>query len=69
MTRTLRAAIAAVALAASGPALALNICVEGAYPPFSETAVDGSIVGFDVDIANALCAEIGEECALVKVDW
>jgi lysine-arginine-ornithine-binding protein len=54
---------------ATGPALALNLCVEGAYPPFSETAADGSIVGFDIDIGQALCKEIGETCELVKVDW
>jgi polar amino acid transport system substrate-binding protein/arginine/ornithine transport system substrate-binding protein len=62
-------ATAAAFLAGAAPALALNICVEGAYPPFSETAADGSIVGFDIDIANALCAEIGETCEMVKVDW
>jgi lysine-arginine-ornithine-binding protein len=60
---------AAAALAFASPALALDVCVEGAYPPFSETAPDGSIVGFDIDIANALCAEIGEDCAMVKTDW
>jgi polar amino acid transport system substrate-binding protein/arginine/ornithine transport system substrate-binding protein len=69
MTRILRAGVCAAALLAAGPALALNICVEGAYPPFSETAPDGSIVGFDIDIANALCAEMGETCEMVKVDW
>ena len=69
MNRMLSAAAAAACLAAATPALALNICVEGAYPPFSETAADGSIVGFDIDIANALCAEIGETCEMVKVDW
>ena len=61
-------ALAAATLAAS-PALALNICVEGAYPPFSEITPDGSIVGFDIDIANALCEEMGEECELVQTDW
>ena len=69
MNRMLSAAAAVAGLAAATPALALNVCVEGAYPPFSETAADGSIVGFDIDIANALCAEIGETCAMVKVDW
>jgi polar amino acid transport system substrate-binding protein/arginine/ornithine transport system substrate-binding protein len=69
MNRMLSAVAAVFTLAAASPSLALNICVEGAYPPFSETAADGSIVGFDVDIANALCAEIGEECTMVKVDW
>jgi arginine/ornithine transport system substrate-binding protein len=68
MNRILAAAAAVAALGAT-PALALNICVEGAYPPFSETAADGSIVGFDVDIANALCAELGEDCTMLKTDW
>ncbi len=54
---------------AASPALALNVCVEGAYPPFSQTSSDGSITGFDIDIANALCAEMGETCTLVKTDW
>jgi polar amino acid transport system substrate-binding protein/arginine/ornithine transport system substrate-binding protein len=69
MKRTFRAAFVAACLGAASPALALNICVEGAYPPFSETADDGSIVGFDIDIGQALCAEMGETCELVKVDW
>jgi arginine/ornithine transport system substrate-binding protein len=59
----------AAATLAAGPALAISICVEGAYPPFSETAPDGSIVGFDIDITNALCDEMGEECRLVRTDW
>jgi polar amino acid transport system substrate-binding protein/arginine/ornithine transport system substrate-binding protein len=63
------AALAAISIAAAGPALALNICVEGAYPPFSETSPDGSIVGFDIDISNALCAEMGETCEMQKTDW
>lgn len=66
----MRKLLAATALClATTPAFALNICVEGAYPPFSETAADGSIVGFDIDIANALCAQIGESCTLIKTDW
>jgi polar amino acid transport system substrate-binding protein/arginine/ornithine transport system substrate-binding protein len=69
MKRIVSATAAAVILAGAAPALALNVCVEGAYPPFSETTADGSIVGFDIDIANALCAEIGETCEMVKVDW
>ena len=65
-----RHGLAALALAAAaGPAAALGVCLEGAYPPFSETAADGTLAGFDVDIAAALCAEIGETCEQVKVDW
>lgn len=68
---TVRAGIGLVAalMGAVAPASALEVCVEGAYPPFSEVQPDGSIVGFDIDMANALCAEIGETCDLVRVDW
>lgn len=68
MKRLLGATLAACISAAS-PALALTYCVEGAYPPFSETAPDGSIKGFDIDIGMALCQAMGETCDLVKVDW
>ena len=69
MKRIAAAAFAAISLAGAGSAVAMDICVEGAYPPFSETSPDGSIVGFDIDIANALCAEIGVECNMLKTDW
>ncbi len=47
----------------------VRIGVEGAYPPFSEVTPDGKLVGFDIDIANALCAEMKVECELVTQDW
>jgi lysine-arginine-ornithine-binding protein len=62
-------AAALVAAVLASPASALGICVEGAYPPFSEVLDDGTIVGFDIDIAGALCGRIGETCTLVRTDW
>jgi arginine/ornithine transport system substrate-binding protein len=47
----------------------VRIGVEGAYPPFSAVTTDGKLIGFDIDIANALCAEMGVECSLVQQDW
>lgn len=44
----------------------LRIGVEGAYPPFSQIDPSGKLSGFDIDIANALCAEMKAECALVQ---
>ena len=43
--------------------------IEGAYPPFSWTETDGSIKGFDVDMANALCEEMQVKCQIVAQDW
>lgn len=43
--------------------------IEGAYPPFSWTEADGSLQGFDVDMANALCAEMQVQCKIVPQDW
>lgn len=47
----------------------LKIATEGAYPPFNSQTADGTLVGFDVDIANALCAEMKVECQIVSQDW
>lgn len=47
----------------------LRIGVEGAYPPFSQTNADGSISGFDIDIAEALCSVMQVKCKLIKQDW
>ncbi|GAM68793.1 lysine-arginine-ornithine-binding periplasmic protein precursor [Vibrio sp. JCM 19236] len=68
----LAATIAATAL--SGVAQAkewktVRFGIEGAYPPFSKTEADGSLSGFDVDMANALCKEMEVKCVLVAQDW
>jgi polar amino acid transport system substrate-binding protein/arginine/ornithine transport system substrate-binding protein len=68
MRRVLGTAVVFSALA-SWPALGLDICVEGNYPPFSEVTSEGTVVGFDVDIAAALCAEVGETCAWRLTRW
>ncbi|MBC7665030.1 MAG: ABC transporter substrate-binding protein [Caulobacter sp.] len=47
----------------------VRIAVEGAYPPFSEIGPDGQIKGFDIDIANALCADMKAQCTLVQQEF
>ena len=47
----------------------LRIGVEGAYPPFSAVTTTGELIGFDIEIARALCDELGAECTLVQQDW
>ncbi|NCO16491.1 MAG: transporter substrate-binding domain-containing protein, partial [Alphaproteobacteria bacterium] len=66
-----RIALAAALVAFALPAAAqdLKICVEGAYPPFSQVTNAGDLEGFDIDIANALCAEMGKTCEMVQTEW
>ena len=45
------------------------IGTEGAYPPFNNLQADGTLTGFDVDIAKALCDEMKAECTFVTQDW
>jgi ABC-type amino acid transport substrate-binding protein len=47
----------------------LRIATEGAYPPFNYVDASGELGGFDVDIAKAICAEIGGDCSYVAVPW
>ncbi|MCE1235144.1 MAG: transporter substrate-binding domain-containing protein [Hyphomicrobiales bacterium] len=46
----------------------VRIGTDGAYPPFSRV-VDGRPVGFDPDLAEALCRRIGAECEIVALGW
>src|SRR3954470_11303199 len=63
------AAVTMTAGAASAQGAKIKIGTEGAYPPFNMMTADGKLVGFDVDIANALCAQMKVECELVTQDW
>lgn len=47
----------------------LRIATEGAYAPFNYTNADGSLGGFDIDIANALCADMKMTCDITSQDW
>ena len=75
MKRLLSTLVVAAAVALSAASIdakewkKVRIGVEGAYPPFSYVDPDGKLAGFDIDIANALCAQMGAECTLVQQDW
>ena len=69
MLKTVSLALIAATATAAAQAQDLKICVEGAYPPFSFIAADGSIEGFDIDIAEALCEQMGKTCELVQTEW
>lgn len=63
------AAVLAAGVSTADAAEKLRIGVEGAYPPFSWKEADGTLKGFDIDIALALCEKMDVECELVEQDW
>ncbi|WP_415234235.1 ABC transporter substrate-binding protein [Pseudorhodobacter sp.] len=68
--RTLLSTFAALMLATPGFAAdPLRIGVEGAYPPFSFKEADGTLAGFDIDIAKAVCAQMQRDCEMVEQEW
>ncbi|MBT8768069.1 ABC transporter substrate-binding protein [Metapseudomonas boanensis] len=68
--KILLAAAATLALGTSAVAAdKLKIGTEGAYPPFNLIDASGKPGGFDVDIAQALCAQMKVECEVVTSDW
>jgi polar amino acid transport system substrate-binding protein len=64
---------AAIAITAGSAAaqdrMKIKIATEGAYPPFNTIGPDGKLAGFDIDIADALCAQMNADCELVAQDW
>ncbi len=47
----------------------VRIGTEGAYPPFNSIDPSGKLIGFDIDIAKALCKAAHFGCEFVIQDW
>ena len=47
----------------------LRIGTEGAYAPFNYTNADGTLGGFDIEIANAICDDMKMTCDIMAQDW
>lgn len=56
-------------LSSAASADILRIGVSDDYPPFTVSNQDGTLTGFDIDIATTLCAHLEKECVFVKYDW
>ena len=47
----------------------LRIGTDATYEPFTYKAPDGQLVGFDIDLSRALCAELKRRCVFVESTW
>ena len=70
----LTALLAAILLAVAPDADAkdwthVTIATEGAFPPYNFHAPDGSLAGFEIDYAHALCADMKVQCDIIAQDW
>ena len=45
------------------------IATESSFKPFSYLDNQGNLVGFEIDLANALCQEMQAKCTIVSQDW
>lgn len=45
------------------------IATESSFKPFSYLDNTGNLVGFEIDLANALCTEMKADCDIVAQDW
>src|SRR6188472_3446287 len=54
-----------IAGAASAQEKTVKIATEGAYAPWNFTAPGGKLDGFEIDLANDLCARMKAKCEVV----
>jgi octopine/nopaline transport system substrate-binding protein len=59
----------ALAHAQAGQVTSLKIATEGAYAPWNFTGAGGKLEGFEIDLANDLCARMKVKCEIVAQDW
>lgn len=63
MKKLLIAALLACSTVATAAQTPLRFATEATYPPFEFVGADNKLQGFDIDLANALCAKLNTECA------
>ncbi|GAB7215120.1 hypothetical protein OS42_17310 [Dickeya oryzae] len=62
MKKLLVAALLGGLSLSAGAAETIRFATEASYPPFESVDASNQIVGFDIDLANALCKQIQATC-------
>jgi len=65
--------VAALALASTAAVAkdlsVIRFGVDPTYAPFESKAPDGKLLGFDIDLGNAICAKLHAKCVWVESDF
>ena len=67
--KTILTVLASLLLIGNVYADKIKIGTEGAYPPWNSKDASGALIGFEVELAQELCAIMKYECTIVEQDW
>ena len=67
--KTILTVLASLFIIGNVSAEKIKIGTEGAYPPWNSKDASGNLIGFEVELAEELCAIMKYECTIVEQDW
>jgi len=65
----LAVAVSAMALGAASAQEKVTIATEGAYAPWNFSNPDGTLDGFEIELARDLCERMEADCEIIAQDW
>ncbi|ALF60007.1 transporter substrate-binding domain-containing protein [Psychrobacter urativorans] len=60
---------AATDTATDSAPMTIKIATESSYKPFSYTDADGKLIGYEIELVDALCAQMKANCEVISQDW
>ena len=69
LTLLLSAVALAVSLQPAHAADKITIATEGAYAPWNFSGPNGTLDGFEIDLAKDLCKRMNKECEIIAQNW
>lgn len=55
--------------ATDGKQSTIKIATESSYKPFSYTDADGKLIGYEIELIEAMCAQMKADCDVISQDW
>ena len=49
--------------------MTVKIATESGFKPFSYTDADGKLIGYEIELVDALCAQMKADCEMISQDW